>query len=163
MYDLRTHQILEILPHRFPFLLVDRIVELHPLERILGYKNVSFNEPVLRGHFPDNPEFPNIYIIEALAQLAGCIVLEPGQFWKNPPYLTGIDKARFLRPVVPGDRLMMDVRMGGHRRNIFWMSGVAIVDDEIACTADLKFVVTPGQDARLAPESELLDQDLVQR
>jgi 3-hydroxyacyl-[acyl-carrier-protein] dehydratase len=145
MYDLRASQIADILPHRFPFLLVDRIVELHPLERIVGYKNVTLNEPVICGHFQNNPVLPSIYIVEALAQLAGCAVLEPGQFWKNPPYFTGIDKARFRRPVIPGDRLMLEVRMRRHRRNVFWMSGVASVDDVIACTADLHFVVTVGK------------------
>jgi 3-hydroxyacyl-[acyl-carrier-protein] dehydratase len=157
MYDLNVRRIMEILPHRSPFLFVDRIVELYPHERIVGYKNVTFNEPVLRGHFPGNPVFPEVYIIEALAQLAGCIVLEPGQFWKNPPYFTGIDKAKFLRRVVPGDRLMMDVRMRGRRRNVFWMSGVARVDDEIACAADLNFVVTRRKIRASHPLSEHLD------
>jgi 3-hydroxyacyl-[acyl-carrier-protein] dehydratase len=144
-YDLDMRQITEILAHRFPFLLIDRIIELHPLRSIRGYKNITHDEPVLLGHFPGNPVFPALYIIEALAQLAGCIVLEPGQFWKNPPYFTGIDKARFRRKVVPGDRLMMDVQMQGHRRNVFWMSGIAKVEDELVCTAALSFAVTLGR------------------
>jgi 3-hydroxyacyl-[acyl-carrier-protein] dehydratase len=163
MYDLDARGIMQILPHRFPLLLVDRIVELHPLERIVGYKNISFNEPVLRGHFPGNPIFPGVYIIEALAQLAGCIVLEPGQFWKNPPYLTGIDKAKFRHPVVPGDRLMMDVRMRGHRRNVFWMSGVAFVEGEVVCTAGLTFAVALQKLRASFPRFEDLDRKLDRR
>ena len=100
---------MEILPHRYPLLLVDRILELEPFVRALGYKNITYNEPVFTGHFPGNPVLPGVYIIEAMAQLGGAVVLEPGEFARRVPYLAGIDKCKFRRPVVPGDRLMMEI------------------------------------------------------
>ena len=130
-----------ILPHRYPLLLVDRIVELEPGIRALGYKNITFNEPVFTGHFPGNPVFPGVYMIEAMAQLGGVVVLEPGEFSRKVPYLAGIDKAKFRRPVVPGDRLMMEVRLEKHKRNIGWVSAEASVDGQLACKAELMFSI----------------------
>ncbi len=132
---------MEILPHRYPLLLVDRIVELEPGKRALGYKNITFNEPVFTGHFPGNPLFPGVYMIEAMAQLGGAVVLEPGEFSRKVPYLAGIDKAKFRRPVVPGDRLMMEVRLEKHKRNIGWVTGEATVDGQLACSAELMFSI----------------------
>jgi len=109
---------MEILPHRYPILLVDRILELEPGVRAVGFKNVTNNEPVFTGHFPGNPVLPGVYMIEALAQLGGCVVLEPGEFSRKTPYLAGIDRAKFRRPVVPGDRLMMEVSLLRQKRNI---------------------------------------------
>ena len=134
-------QIMEILPHRYPILLIDRIVELEPGVRALGYKNITYNEPVFTGHFPGNPLFPGVYIIEAMAQLGGAVVLEPGEFSRNTPYLAGIDKAKFRRPVVPGDRLMMEVTLVRHKRNIGWVNAVASVEDQMACSASLMFSI----------------------
>ena len=132
---------MSILPHRYPLLLVDRIVELEPGVRALGYKNITFNEPVFTGHFPGNPVFPGVYMIEAMAQLGGCVVLEPGEFSRKVPYLAGIDKAKFRRPVVPGDRLMMEVRLEKHKRNIGWVAVEASVDGQLACKAVLMFSI----------------------
>ena len=132
---------MEILPHRYPLLLVDRIVELEPGKRALGYKNITFNEPVFTGHFPGNPLFPGVYMIEAMAQLGGCVVLEPGEFSRKTPYLAGIDKAKFRRPVVPGDRLMMEVILEKHKRNIGWVSAEAKVEGQLACSAELMFSI----------------------
>ncbi|MDE2483516.1 MAG: 3-hydroxyacyl-ACP dehydratase FabZ [bacterium] len=141
MAELDIRQIMEILPHRYPLLLVDRIVELEPGVRALGYKNITFNEPVFTGHFPGNPLFPGVYMIEAMAQLGGAVVLEPGEFSRKTPYLAGIDKAKFRRPVVPGDRLMMEVRLVKHKRNIGWVEAEAKVEGQLACSAELMFSI----------------------
>jgi 3-hydroxyacyl-[acyl-carrier-protein] dehydratase len=103
--------IMECLPHRYPLLLVDRILEYEPKKRVLGYKNVSANEPFSQGHFPGNPLLPGVYMIEAMAQLSGIAVLLPGEFSRKVPYLVGIDKAKFRRPVIPGDQLMMEANL----------------------------------------------------
>ena len=132
---------MEILPHRYPILLVDRITELVPGVRAHGYKNITNNEPVFTGHFPGNPLFPGVYMIEALAQLGGCVVLEPGEFSRKTPYLAGIDRAKFRRPVVPGDRLDMDVILVKHKRNIGWVTAEAKVNDQLACSTELMFSI----------------------
>lgn len=142
MAEIDIRQIMEILPHRYPLLLVDRILELEPGVRAYGYKNITFNEPVFTGHFPGNPVFPGVYMIEAMAQLGGAVVLEPGEFSRKVPYLAGIDKAKFRRPVVPGDRLMMEVVLDRHKRNIGWVRGEAKVDDQLACSAELMFSIS---------------------
>jgi len=139
--DIDIRQIMEILPHRQPLLLVDRIVHLEPFVRARGYKNISANEPVFQGHFPGNPVFPGVYIIEAMAQLGGAVVMEPGEFSRRVPYLAGIDKAKFRRPVVPGDRLMMEVVLERHKRNIGWVHAEASVDDQFVCSAELMFSI----------------------
>ncbi len=146
MSELDIRKILEVLPHRFPLLLIDRIVELEPMTRVRGYKNITYNEPVFTGHFPGNPVFPGVYMIEAMAQLGGAVVLEPGEFARKVPYLAGIDKAKFRRPVIPGDRLDMEVVMLRHKRNIGWVRAQATVDGEFACSAELMFSISsdPG-------------------
>lgn len=141
MAELHIRQIMEILPHRYPILLVDRIVELEPGVRARGYKNVTNNEPVFSGHFPGNPLLPGVYMIEALAQLGGCVVLEPGEFSRRTPYLAGIDSAKFRRPVVPGDRFMMDVHLVKHKRNIGWVRAEGRVDDQFVVSAELMFSI----------------------
>ena len=133
---------MEILPHRYPILLVDRILELEPGVRAVGFKNVTNNEPVFTGHFPNNPVLPGVYMIEALAQLGGCVVLEPGEFSRKTPYLAGIDRAKFRRPVLPGDRLMMEVSLLKHKRNIGWVSAEANVDGQFVCSAELMFSIS---------------------
>jgi 3-hydroxyacyl-[acyl-carrier-protein] dehydratase len=145
--ELDIRQIMEILPHRYPMLLVDRIVEMEPGVRALGFKNITNNEPVFTGHFPGNPLFPGVYMIEALAQLGGCVVLEPGEFSRKTPYLAGIDSAKFRRPVVPGDRFMMEVRLVKHKRNIGWVRAEGSVDGQLACSAELMFSI--ASDPRL--------------
>jgi len=134
-------QIMEVLPHRYPMLLVDRIVELEPMRFVRGYKNITFNEPIFTGHFPGNPVFPGVLQIEAMAQMGGAVVLRPGEFSRRIPYLVGIDKAKFRRPVVPGDRLDMEIRMLRHKRNIGWVAAEARVGDQLACSAELMFSI----------------------
>jgi len=130
--------IMDILPHRYPFILVDRIIELTPMERVLGLKNVTINEPFFVGHFPGHPVMPGVLILEALAQ-AGGLMLSGSE---NDPagklvYFTGIDNVKFRRPVVPGDQLKLAVEMVKFRRNFCKMHGKALVNDELACEGDL--------------------------
>ena len=141
MAEQDIRQILEILPHRYPMLLIDRILEYEPMRRARGYKNITFNEPMFTGHFPGNPVLPGVYMIEAMAQLGGAMVLEPGEFARKVVYLAGIDKAKFRRPVIPGDRLDMEVTMLRHKRNIGWVGAEATVDGQFACSAELMFSI----------------------
>jgi beta-hydroxyacyl-ACP dehydratase FabZ len=142
---IHVREIMTILPHRYPMLLIDRITELEPMTYARGYKNVTANEPMLTGHFPGNPLLPGVYMIEALAQLGGIIVLEPGDMARKLVYLVGIDKVKFRRPVVPGDRLDMEARMLRTRRNVGWVSVKASVEGKLACSGELMFSI--GADA----------------
>jgi 3-hydroxyacyl-[acyl-carrier-protein] dehydratase len=129
--------ILGILPHRYPFLLVDRVLELEP-ERILALKNVTFNEPHFTGHFPGAPVMPGVLVIEAMAQAGGVLMLSdvPDRHEKLI-YFTGIDNCRFRRPVVPGDQLLLEVTLTKRRQRFAVLHGVARVGDELAAEADL--------------------------
>jgi len=144
---LDVREIMKILPHRYPMLLIDRITELEPMVFARGYKNVTANEPMLMGHFPGNPLFPGVYMIEALAQLGGTTILQPGDMARKVPYLAGIDKAKFRRPVVPGDQLMMEVRVTKTKLNIGWVTAEAKVDGKLACSAELTFSITSDPSA----------------
>ncbi|MGH7708917.1 MAG: 3-hydroxyacyl-ACP dehydratase FabZ [Vulcanimicrobiaceae bacterium] len=157
MTQIDIRGIMAILPHRYPLLLIDRITELVPGKCALGYKNVTINEPFFKGHFPDNPLMPGVFMIEALAQLGGTAILEPGQFERKTPYLAGVDKVRFRRPVIPGDRLMMETTVTATRRNIGWVSAVAKVDDQLVCSGELMFSIVNaplslGMDASILHE-----------
>jgi 3-hydroxyacyl-[acyl-carrier-protein] dehydratase len=129
--------ILDILPHRYPFLLVDRVLEIEA-GRILALKNVTFNEPHFTGHFPDVPVMPGVLVVEAMAQAGGVLMLHdmPDRHDKLI-YFTGIDKCRFRRPVVPGDQLLLDVRVLKRRQRFAVLHGTARVGDELAAEAEL--------------------------
>jgi 3-hydroxyacyl-[acyl-carrier-protein] dehydratase len=140
--------ILERLPHRYPFLLVDRVLELHRGERIRAVKNVTYNEPFFPGHFPGRPVMPGVMIIEALAQAAGilCFVTEdiiPDHTTRF--YFVGIDKARFRRPVVPGDQLLLDVRLERSLKGIWRFSASALVEGQAAANADMMLAPEAGR------------------
>ncbi len=128
-----------VLPHRYPFLLVDRIVEFNPGERVVGIKNVTMNEPYFAGHFPGNPVMPGVLIVEAMAQTGAVMAIRQGgdavvgKFF----YLAGVDKARFRRPVVPGDQLRLELTVLSLRRSSCRMAGRATVDGELAAEATL--------------------------
>ncbi|OLE42326.1 MAG: 3-hydroxyacyl-[acyl-carrier-protein] dehydratase FabZ [Nitrospirae bacterium 13_1_20CM_2_62_14] len=132
-----------ILPHRYPFLLVDRITELEAGRRIAGIKNVTANEPFFQGHFPDRPIMPGVLIIEAMAQVGGVLAFKSVPPTGRPVvYLTGVDKARFRKPVVPGDQLRFEVEVL-NRRPPFWkMQGKAYVETDLVCEAELTAMVT---------------------
>ncbi|MBS4017077.1 MAG: 3-hydroxyacyl-ACP dehydratase FabZ [Dechloromonas sp.] len=134
------HEILEHLPHRYPFLLVDRVVEVIPGERIHAYKNVTINEPFFVGHFPHHPVMPGVLIMEALAQAAGILsfkTLEEKPSPDNVFYFAGIDEARFKRPVMPGDRLDLFVTIERQMRGIWKYTAEAKVDGQLAASAKL--------------------------
>lgn len=155
MAEMDIRQIMEILPHRYPMLLVDRITDLEPMVMVRGYKNVTFNEPVFTGHFPNYPVFPGVYQIEAMAQMGGAVVLRRGEFSRKIPYLVGINNAKFRRPVIPGDRLDMEVRMLRHKRNIGWVRGEATVEGQVVCIAELMFSIN-SNDRMIGGDSAVL-------
>jgi 3-hydroxyacyl-[acyl-carrier-protein] dehydratase len=133
-------EILECLPHRYPFLLVDRVTEVESGVSIKGYKNISFNEPFFTGHFPENPIMPGVLLIEAMAQLSG--ILGFVTMGRKPSdgviqYLAGSSKVRFKRPVVPGDRLDMEAELVSSKRGIWRFSCRALVNGEVVCVAEI--------------------------
>jgi 3-hydroxyacyl-[acyl-carrier-protein] dehydratase len=132
-------QIMELIPHRYPFLLVDRIVDVVPGERATGIKNVTINEQFFQGHFPDRPVMPGVLVIEAMAQTAAVLVIYTvggGERRKAVlPYFMSIDSARFRRPVVPSDRLMVHVARQRRRGNVWRFEGRAMVDDHLVAEA----------------------------
>ena len=126
------------IPHRYPFLLIDRIVELQPRERVTALKNVSVNEPFFQGHFPGAPVMPGVLIIEALAQAGAVLLLREVPDRKAKlVYFTGIDQARFRQPVVPGDQLMLHVEVLKNRPRFCKMAGEARVGDQVVASAQL--------------------------
>lgn len=135
---LDIQQLLHHLPHRYPFLMVDRIVDIRSDERCIGIKNVTFNEPHFQGHFPGRPIMPGILLIEGMAQTAGAIcVLSQGLAQPKVVYFMTIDKAKFRKPVVPGDRVEYHLQKLSKRRNIWWYKGEAKVDGVLVCEAEL--------------------------
>jgi 3-hydroxyacyl-[acyl-carrier-protein] dehydratase len=138
------HEILELLPHRYPFLLVDRVLEVVPGQRITALKNVTMNEPFFPGHYPHHPVMPGVLIIEALAQTAALLSFRTGDGKsdeKTVYYFVGIDGARFKRPVTPGDQLIMEVSIITSKRGIWKYAAVAKVDGQIAAEAELMCTV----------------------
>lgn len=136
-------EIQAILPHRYPFLLVDRISELDPDRRIVGIKNVTINEPFFQGHFPGRPVMPGVLILEALAQVGGVLAFKSLASVGRPlVYLTGIDGAKFRKPVVPGDRLRLEVDVLKKRPPFWKMQGRAFIESELVCEAEVTAMVT---------------------
>ncbi|HSA62812.1 MAG TPA: 3-hydroxyacyl-ACP dehydratase FabZ [Nitrospiraceae bacterium] len=143
MAGMEQADIQALLPHRYPFLLVDRIKELEPDRRIVGIKNVTVNEPFFQGHFPGRPVMPGVLIIEAMAQVGGVLAFKSvGPGGKPVVYLTGIDGAKFRRPVVPGDQLRFEVDLLKKRPPFWKMQAKAFVDDELVCEAEVTAMVT---------------------
>ena len=138
---LDINAIKKMLPHRYPFLLVDRVLEMEPKQRIVGLKNVTVNEEFFNGHFPSKPVMPGVLIIEALAQTAGILMLSQEEHQGKIPYFTGIDNARFRRTIVPGDQIIMEIEVLRLKGSVGKVHAVAKVDAQVAAEADLMFVI----------------------
>ena len=138
--ELRSEQILNLLPHRYPFALVDRVVEQVPGQRAVAIKNVSINEPQFQGHFPGRPLMPGVLIVEAMAQVGGLILMQMPNLPKGLFVFAGIDGVRFRRPVVPGDQLRISCELVSIRRQRFSkVRGRVAVDGELVCDGELMF------------------------
>jgi len=135
-----------LLPHRYPFLLVDRIVELEPMKRVVGLKNVTINEPFFNGHFPGHPVMPGVLIVEAMAQAGGMMVLDEEKAAQgNLVYFTGLNNVKFRKPVLPGDQLRLEIELTKFRRSMCWMRGLAFVDGALVCEGDLSAALVQEQ------------------
>lgn len=142
---LTAEQIQAILPHRYPFLFVDRITELEDGKRAVGLKNVTINDNFFNGHFPGYPVMPGVLIVEALAQVGAVALLNAEQYKGRLVFLTGIDDARFKRQVVPGDQLKLEVQFVKLRGAMGKGHAVATVDGELVCECDILFAIGPVQ------------------
>lgn len=142
--ELDATEIMRIIPHRYPFLLVDRIVELEPGKGGVGIKNVSIGEPFFAGHFPAYPVMPGVLVVEALAQVGAVAICSDDAFKGKLALFAGIDNVRFKRQVKPGDTLRLAVQLSQLRRGIGMGHGEATVDGELACKGDFMFAVIPA-------------------
>ena len=132
-------EIMSVLPHAYPFLLVDRILEVEAGKRIVGIKNVTYNEPFFPGHFPGRPIMPGVLIVEAMAQTAGLLILNslPEEERTKPVFFLGIDNVRFRRPVIPGDQLRIEMEVTKHRQSIWGFKGKVLVDGKVVAEGDV--------------------------
>ena len=136
--SLDIRKVMELLPHRYPFLLIDRVTEVEPGERLTALKNVTINEPFFNGHFPGKPVMPGVLITEALAQACCLLALHTAETDSGAIYyLAGIDKARFKRPVEPGDQLNLEVNLEKRRRDIWFFQGRVTVEGKVVASADI--------------------------
>lgn len=134
------NRIFSLLPHRYPFILVDRVLDYKPMEYLVAVKNVTVNEPFFTGHFPGNPIMPGVLMLEALAQACGILAsmsCQPQEGYELLHFFAGIDNARFKHVVTPGDQLRLEVNFIGRKREFWRMHGEAYVGDNLACSADL--------------------------
>jgi 3-hydroxyacyl-[acyl-carrier-protein] dehydratase len=137
-------KIMDLLPHRYPFLLVDRVVDVRGTDYCVGIKNVTANEPQFMGHFPGRPIFPGVFIVEGMAQTAGVVVAMSGLSGAQRPksvLFSTIDNCKFRKPVIPGDQLRYELTKIAYKRNIWWYRGLAKVGDTLVAEADLSAVV----------------------
>jgi 3-hydroxyacyl-[acyl-carrier-protein] dehydratase len=143
-------EIMDFLPHRYPFLLIDRVVEFEPQKRLVAIKNVTINEPFFQGHFPGFPIMPGVLVIEAMAQAGGMIMMaEMPDRHKKLVVFTGIERAKFRKPVTPGDQLRIEVDVLSYRSRAGRIAGRALVDGKLACEATLTCAVVPrGQEQK---------------
>lgn len=139
IYTLDIEEILNLLPHRYPFLLIDRVMDFKKNKSLCAIKNISFNEPFFQGHFPKKPIFPGVLILEAMAQATGILAfhskgkLQSGEIY----YFAGIEKARFKRPVKPGDQMRLQITFIKEKRGFARFTGIAMVDSKVVCEADI--------------------------
>ncbi len=141
---LKIASILKMLPHRYPFLMVDRLINVRGDEFGIGIKNVTINEPQFQGHFPDNPVFPGVLLLEGMAQTAGVLCVHARN--ESPPYVyfMTIDGAKFRKPVIPGDRVEYHMTLHKRRRNMWWYRGEAKVEGELVAEAMLSAMMGEG-------------------
>jgi 3-hydroxyacyl-[acyl-carrier-protein] dehydratase len=144
---IEAEEIQRILPHRYPFLLVDRVIEIEPPTRAVGIKNVTINEPFFQGHFPTYPVMPGVLIVEAMAQVGGVAVLAAEEYRDKLALFAGIDNVRFKRQVKPGDTLRIEVEVQKIRRGLGIGAGTATVNGDLACKGDIMFALVDLPDA----------------
>lgn len=137
---MNINEIKEILPHRYPFLLVDKVEEITE-SKVVAYKNVTINEPFFQGHFPDYPVMPGVLIVEALAQAGAIALFNKEEFKGKTPFFAGIDKVRFKKQVLPGDTLRLEVEIIKLRGSIGFGKATATVDGKIACSGEIMFAI----------------------
>jgi 3-hydroxyacyl-[acyl-carrier-protein] dehydratase len=148
-------EIMSILPHRYPFLLIDRVIEVERKQRIVAIKNVSFNEPQFQGHFPDYPIMPGVLMVEAIAQAGGALLLTEIPDRDNKLMVfTGIDSAKFRKPVVPGDQVRIEVKVLNWRSTAVRMQGMATVDGKLVCEATVMCALVPRGTTKPEAKSE---------
>jgi 3-hydroxyacyl-[acyl-carrier-protein] dehydratase len=140
-------EIMKILPHRYPFLLIDRITEFEKNKRASGIKNVTINEPCFQGHFPDNPIMPGVLIVEAMAQVGGILAFKSAGVADKLVYFMGIDKARFRHPVMPGDTINFELEVTKIRGTIWGFSGKAFVGKKLVANANLMATIVDKKEA----------------
>lgn len=161
MNSMDIRQILECLPHRYPLLLVDRVLSCDPGKRIVAIKNVTINEPFFTGHFPHHPVMPGVMIIEALAQTAAILTFRTHDRKADDNsiyYFVGIDNARFKKPVMPGDTLELNAEIKRFARGIWWFSTHACVAGQVVCEAELMCTLRPIENNKSGPHIPLLKQ-----
>ena len=156
---LETYDIMRLLcslPHRYPFLMVDRIIDAKGDESCIGIKNVSVNEPQFQGHFPERPVMPGVLLIEGMAQTAGALCINAISQDAAPPlvYFMTIDKAKFRKPVVPGDRVEFHMIKLNQRKTMWWYRGRALVDGVLVCEAEISAMLVPEQPAESGAASK---------
>lgn len=139
MLDVKA--IREIIPHRYPFLLIDRIEQIEPGVKVKGFKNLTINEEFFQGHFPEEPVMPGVLQVEALAQLGACAILSKEEFKGKTAYFAGINKIRFKRKVIPGDKLDLEVEITKIKGSIGIGKGLASVNGEKACEGEILFAI----------------------
>jgi len=136
-----VNEIQSLIPHRYPFLLVDRVTECVANEKIVGIKNVTINEPFFQGHFPGNPVMPGVLMVEALAQISGVLAFKSG-VTGNAVYFLTIEKAKFRKPVVPGDQLRLEVNVTHQRGSVWKFTGKAYVEDKVVAESDFSAMIS---------------------
>lgn len=139
--ELNIEEVMKILPHRYPFLLVDRIIELLPGEKAVGIKNLTVNEPFFPGHFPGHPVMPGVLMIEAMAQVGACAILSEERFQGRVGYLAGVDRIRFKRMAVPGDSLLITTEFTAIKGNIGKGKGQIKIGEELVCGGEFLFAL----------------------
>nr|WP_320147990.1 3-hydroxyacyl-ACP dehydratase FabZ [uncultured Anaeromusa sp.] len=143
---LTIEEIKEIIPHRYPFLLVDRILELEPLKRGVGIKNVTANEPFFQGHFPNKPVMPGVLLLEAMAQVGGVALLYPDENRGKIAYFAGMEGVKFRKPVVPGDQVRMEAEVTRMRGSVGKVRAEAFVEGQLVAEAEFMFALSEKQE-----------------